>query len=180
MKYDEFLRFLQTRRTIRKYKQKELEDEFIDKIFEAARWAPSWLNQQPWEFILIKDIEKKKDVRRIYDDAREELGLYKQDASFLEVATLVLALADNEKKAPAIVTSLALQNMALAAHSVGLGANIMGTPVSTENSRKEMRKLFDIPKKYEMIALMAFGHADENPEPKPKREAKEFVHIDKF
>ena len=180
MNYEEFLKFIQTRRTVRKYKQKEAPDEFLYKIFEAARWAPSWLNQQPWEFVLIKDIENKNAVRRIYDDAREELGLYQQDTSFLEIATLVLVLADTEKKAPIIGTSLAMQNMVLATHSLGLGANIMGTPVSTENSRKEMRKLFNVPEKYELIALMAFGYTDEQPEPKPKREAKEFVHLDEF
>lgn len=180
MNYKEFIEFIQTRRTIRKYKQRETPQNILEKIFEAARWAPSWLNQQPWEFILIKNIEKKKAVGKIYDDAREELGLYRQDTLFLEAAALVLALADMEKKAPVIGTSLAMQNMILAAHSLGLGANIMGTPVSTENSRNEMRKLFNVPKKYELIALMAFGYADEEPEPKPKRTAKEFVHVNVF
>ena len=180
MKYVEFLKFLQTRRTIRKYKQKEIPENFTGKIFETARWAPSWLNQQPWHFILIKDRKKKKAVRKIYDTAREELNLYKQDTSFVEMATLVLVLADMEMKSPVIGASLALQNMVLAAHSLGLGANIMGTPVSTEKSRKKMRKLFDIPEKYEMLALIAFGYSDENPEPKPKKEAKEFVHVNKF
>jgi len=93
---------------------------------------------------------------------------------------LVFVLADREKKAPVIGTSLAMQNMILAAHSLGLGANIMGTPVSTENSRGQMRKLFNIPNNYELVALMAFGYADEEPEPKPKREAKEFEHLDVF
>lgn len=180
MNYEELLNFVQTRRTIRKYKQKEISDDILHKIFESARWAPSWLNQQPWEFILINDLKKKKEVRKIYDDAREELGLYKQDTSFLEAAALVLALADKEKKAPVIGTALAMQNMILAAHSTGFGANIMGTPVSTENSRMEMRKLFNVPEKYELIALMAFGYPDEQPEPKPKREARDFVHLDKF
>ena len=180
MNYEEFLDFIQTRRTVRKYKQEEISEKILEKIFEAARWAPSWLNQQPWEFILIKDIKKKNAVRKIYDEAREELGLYKQDTSFLEIATLIFVLADTEKKAPVIGASLAMQNMILAAHSLGLGANIMGTPVSTENSRKKMRKLFNVPEKYELIALMAFGYADENPEPKPKRTAKKFVHFNWF
>ncbi len=180
MNYKEFLNFIRTRRTIRKYKQREIPDKLLYGIFEVARWAPSWLNQQPWELILIKDKNKKKAVRKIYDDAREELGLYNQNTSFLEIATLIFVLADTEKKAPVIGTSLAMQNMVLAAHSLGLGANIMGTPVSTEYSRGEMRKLFNVPKKYELIALMAFGYADEEPEPKPKRKAKEFVHLNEF
>ena len=180
MNYGEFLKFIETRRTIRKYKQKEVPTEIVEKIFEAARWAPSWLNEQPWEFILVKNPEKKKNIRKIYDDAREELGLYRQDTSFVEIAMLVLALADTEKKAPVIGASLAMQNMILAAHSLGFGANIMGTPVSTEKSKREMRKLFSIPEKYEVLALIAFGYADEKPEPKPKRENKDFVHVDKF
>jgi len=59
MNYDEFLNFISSRRTIRKYKQKEVSNELMEKIIESAKWAPSWLNQQPWEFILIKDKEKK-------------------------------------------------------------------------------------------------------------------------
>ena len=84
MNYEELLDFMRTRRTIRKYKQKGIPEKILEKILEAARWAPSWLNQQPWEFIIIKDPKRKKTVRKIYDDAREELGLYRQDTSFLD------------------------------------------------------------------------------------------------
>lgn len=180
MNYEEFLNFIKTRRTIRRYKQKKVSGKILVKIFESARWAPSWLNQQPWEFIVIKNIKRKKAVRKIYDDAREERGLYQQDSSFLEPPALVLVLADKDKKAAVIGTALAMQNMILAAHSIGLGANIMGTPVSTEKSRNKMKKLFNVPKKYELVALMAFGYADEQPEPKSKRAAKEFVHVNEF
>ena len=55
MDYDSLLELVKNRRSIRKFKTDPVSDEHIDKILEVARQAPSGLNSQPWEFIVITD-----------------------------------------------------------------------------------------------------------------------------
>ena len=71
MEIDEFLKLVRKRRSIRKFKPDPIPDEYIDKILEAARWAPSGGNGQPWEFIVIKDQEIKKKLAGAYDRYQE-------------------------------------------------------------------------------------------------------------
>lgn len=55
MDYDSFLHLVKHRRTIRRFKPDPVPDEHVEKIIEAARWAPSGYNMQPWDFVIIKD-----------------------------------------------------------------------------------------------------------------------------
>lgn len=61
MDYDSFLALVKHRRTIRRFKSDPVPDECVEKIIEAARWAPSGYNMQPWDFVVVKD-KKLKDT----------------------------------------------------------------------------------------------------------------------
>ena len=63
---NDVLNLLKTRRSIRKYKNKPVEEEKIEKCLEAARWAPSASNRQPWEFIVVKDENTKRKLSTIH------------------------------------------------------------------------------------------------------------------
>ena len=54
MDYESLLELIKKRRSIRGFKPDPIPDKYVDKIIEAARWAPSGANSQPWEFIVIK------------------------------------------------------------------------------------------------------------------------------
>ncbi len=62
MQYADFLDLIKHRRTIRRFRTDPVPDDCIDKIIEAARWAPSGYNMQPWDFIVIKDKEIKDAI----------------------------------------------------------------------------------------------------------------------
>ncbi len=62
MNYDDLLELVKKRRSTRRFKPDPIPDEYIEKIIEVARWAPSGFNQQPWEFIVVKKAELKKKV----------------------------------------------------------------------------------------------------------------------
>lgn len=62
MDYDSFLDLVKHRRTIRRFKSDPVPDEYVDKIIEVARWAPSGFNMQPWEFVVIKDRKMKDSI----------------------------------------------------------------------------------------------------------------------
>ena len=59
MDYESLLELLNTRRSIRRFKPEPIPDEYVDKIIEAARLAPSAFNAQPWEFVVVKKKELK-------------------------------------------------------------------------------------------------------------------------
>jgi nitroreductase len=60
MEYESLLELVKTRRSIRRFKPDPVPDEYIDKIIEVARWAPSGYNTQPWDFVIIKDKKLKR------------------------------------------------------------------------------------------------------------------------
>jgi 5,6-dimethylbenzimidazole synthase len=74
MNIDEFLTLARTRRSMRRFKPDPVPDEYIKKILESARWAPSGANSQPWEFIVVKDAETRRKIAEIY--AKNWLKVY--------------------------------------------------------------------------------------------------------
>lgn len=62
MDYDSFLELVKNRRSIRRFKPDPIPDEYVDKIIEAARWAPSGFNLQPWEFVVVKEQKLKDNI----------------------------------------------------------------------------------------------------------------------
>ena len=62
MDYDSFMELAKARRSIRRFKPDPIPDEYVDKIIEAARWAPSGYNTQPWDFVVVKDKEIKENI----------------------------------------------------------------------------------------------------------------------
>jgi len=68
MNIDEFLEFVKTRRSIRAFEPDPIPDEWIGKILEVARWAPSAINSQPWEFIVVKNKDTRERITEIIDE----------------------------------------------------------------------------------------------------------------
>jgi len=75
MNYEDFLELVQKRRCIRRFKPDPIPDEYVDKIIDAARWAPSAFNSQPWEFVIAKGEWRDKVVQVLteYFTARDKL-----------------------------------------------------------------------------------------------------------
>ena len=69
MDYEDFLGFVKERRSIRSFKSDPVPDDIIDKIIEAARWAPSGGNSQPWEFIVVKEKGLRQEIVDLYQEA---------------------------------------------------------------------------------------------------------------
>ena len=62
MEYGEFLKLVQERRSIRAFTADPVSDDAVERIIEAARWAPSGTNSQPWEFVVVRDQEMKDRI----------------------------------------------------------------------------------------------------------------------
>lgn len=167
------------RRSIRSFTGQKLTKDKVKELVEAGCWAPSGMNQQPWKFIAVMDDDLKRQLRSGYSKARERLRAYRQDTSFVEDGTPVVATYDRSKTAADISTSLACQNMMLKAYGMGLGSVIMTAPLD-EVGEKQVRSLLDVPTTHAILAVMVFGFADERPDPKPRKDLDETLSFDRF
>jgi len=154
----DIFKIIKTRRSIRRYK-KEIPDEvLIRRCIEAACYAPSSKDSQPWSFVLVKDKEKIK-----------ELSKTQPYSKFLENAPLVIvALADENKSNHWLEDcSCAIMLLLLESHSLGLGAcwNAVYLP-GTQEREEYVRKVLNIPKNYRVIANVGLGYPEEKPLPK--------------
>ncbi len=166
---NEVLNTIKNRRTIRKFKPDSIEEKKIQMILEAGRWAPSFSNLQPWRFVVIKD----KRLKHLLDIAAKESVLL---LGINEAPVVILVCVDRRIDPLHAIEAgaAATQNMALAAHSLGLGAGwigIWGTEVETA-----IQKLLNLPETTRVVSLLPTGIPNEFPEGnrKPFEELVEF------
>jgi len=166
MQHDVF-ETIKTRRSIRRYKKEMPDETLIKRCIEAACYAPSAKNAQPWSFVLAKDREKIK-----------ELSKTQVYSKFLENAPFVIvALAEEEKSNHWLEDcACAIVLLLLEAHSLGLGAcwNAVYSPGS-QKREDYVKKVLDIPIKYRVIANIGIGFPDEKPLPKKVKSLKEAI-----
>ena len=159
-----------SRRSIRRYEQKEVPRDVLDKILEAGRQAPSAANRQPWHFIVLRDYEIKKELSK---------GLFNRhikDSAFTVVGCAYTGLWHiGTRKWSVIGTAIALQNMVIAAWAMGVGSCWIG-----DFSEDKIRQLLSIPDEWMVVALVSFGYPSEKPKPKRRKPIEEIVSFNKF
>ena len=155
------------RRSIRKYEAKDIPQDILEKIMEAGRQSPSAANRQPYHFIVVTNSEIKKELP----------GLV---SSFIKNAPVVIVGCANPKalltgKWAVVDTTIALENMVLAASSLGIGSCWIGA----FNEQKVKDKL-QIPESWKVVALLSLGYPAENPGPRKKKECSDLFTFNKF
>jgi nitroreductase len=194
MDTESLLNIIRKRRSVRVYKSGKVTDGQLQTILEAARWAPSGANTQPWEFIVTRDRKKMKRVREIYDNEwkqrkREDpvhyKGLKKDYVGDVSVLVLVIGdvrtkqvylttrqPADREKLFEASIAN-AVEQMMLAAASMNLGTVWVSVREEVEPA---LRKLFKVPQELRLLWIVPIGHARSWPAAKPRRQISAFTH----
>jgi len=166
------LECINTRRSIRKYLDKEVSDDLIKQILEAAMTAPSAGNQQPWQFIVIKD---RKLLNKI-----PEFHEYAQMCKEANLAILVCADTSSLRHEGMWEQdcSAATQNILLAAHALGLGAVWCGV-YPREPKMNGFTQLLNIPDKIIPFSLIPIGYPAQQ-SGKVERYKKEKIHFDRW
>jgi nitroreductase len=161
-----------TRRSIRKYIDKQVTDEQIEAILRAAMASPSAGNMQPWEFIVIKD-------REILDKVPE---LHPYTKMILETPIAIVVCCDTSKKVREGFwiqdCSAASQNILLAAHALGLGAVWCGIYPNEERT-KVFQDLFKMPDYVFPVNIIPIGYPAEEKKPSD-RYNEERIHINEW
>ncbi len=178
------------RRSIRKYQNRKVPDALVLEVLEAAGWAPSAHNAQPWQFIIVSDIAVKRRLAEAMADAwakdvskdgiiveQSQLDFSIQRFSSAPVLIIACLSMEGMRKFPdaerqqserdLAVQGLgaAIQNLLLSAHVNGLGACWFCSPAFCKAT---VRTVLAVPDAVESQAIVLMGYPDEKPTA-PKR-----------
>jgi len=170
------------RRSIRKYKPDPVKDQDLAQLLEAIRWAPSWVNFQPWEVVVVRDPEVKKKLQGTMPKGNPA-------TEAIVAAPVVIAMCGSWNKSGMykgkFTTDLgdwmmfdlgiACQNLCLAAHALGLGTVHVGYL-----NHKEVNEILGLPDDVTALELIPVGYPDKESKPPPRRQISEFVSHDKY
>ena len=201
--YDQFLGLMQARRSIRRFSERAVSGDDLARLFEAARWAPSNHNRQPWRFLVLED---KPQINRLAETVRQNLSQKLKTlpeaaashlAEFTQYATCfanapVLLVVLHKRpvtisasllaglKHPELVSgeplsaAMAVQNLLLAAQALGLGTCVLTGPLLVpEALAAELTLLAG----HEMTCLVALGHPAETPPPPRRKTVEQIVEF---
>jgi len=184
----EVLEAIKTRRSIRRYKTNPVDDKTIELILEAARWAPSWSNTQCWRFIVVRDsnikVELAQTLRGKALDVLNPATDAVRNAPVVIVACAELGKSGHFDGKPAtdkgdywymFDVALAMQNLVLAAHSLGLGTVYVGA-----FDAKKVASMLEVPQGFCVVAMTPLSYPDQEPKIRPRKELSEIVFYDKY
>jgi len=160
------------RRSIRKFLDKPVEEEKLNKVLEAARLSPSAGNRQNWKFIVVRDSELRSKLA-------ESTEIYQ----FISQAPIIIVAcgtdADGVMKCGqyrhSVDVSIATAYMILEAYEQGLGTCWIGA-----FDEKMVKEALSIPENVRVVALTPLGYGAENPAPRPRKSLEEIVCYDKY
>ena len=156
-----------SRRSIRKYEKKEIPEEVLNQIFEAGQNAPSAANKQPIRFIILKEQEIKKNLSGTF-------------SRFLKDSPVVIVGCADVKalltgKWAVVDTTIAIQNMVIAAWALGVGSCWIGS-----FDEKKVKELLKIPERWKVVALLTFGYPSEQPKQRKKKPFEKMFSFNSF
>jgi len=196
---------IKTRRSIRKFNQRVVPENLLREIVDAARWAPSGDNAQPWVFVIIKDTQLKLKIQSFLVDGamryikspkgKRVLKKYGQNMRLKWIKAIKSGTyQEHVSKAPVLIVVLgntksiyyvhdccaATQNLILAAHALGLGSCWIDHGIDDELTESQIRNLLNVPNDYRIVSLISLGFPQEKPEPRPRKEIGEISFVNEY
>ncbi len=152
------------RRSIRRFLDKAVEEEKLEKILDLIKWSPSAHNAQEWEIFVVKDEKRKGEL------ADAAFG-----QSFLADAPVVLVVCGNKARLRGehylpIDMGIVTYNICLVAYSLGLGTCIVGA-----FDPDRVRKVLGVGDKLIPYSIIPIGYPSTNPKPPERR--SDYVHF---
>jgi nitroreductase len=178
---------MKERRSCRNFLPEQVDEATIERLLEAATWAPSPLNSQPWEFIVITNPEVKGKIFSEGERCRKWalgksgwkwLGSYSID--FLQSVPVIIAVIGDPKKTGLdmfmeegsmgyqAACAAAIQNMHLSAHALGLSSLWF-----TLFDKKALREILGVVPEKTPLALICLGKPESLPASTPRKNIKE-------
>lgn len=160
------------RRSVRTYRDADVEPWKIEKILEAGRLSPSASNRQEWRFIVVRD-----------ESMRRQLAVACKGQAFVGTAPVVIVACAAEctavmpcgQPAYTVDVSIAFAYMILEAFELGLGSCWIGA-----FDEEAVKTLLDVPKEARVVAVSPFGYPDHPIPPRPRKRFDEVVFNGKW
>jgi len=165
------LETIRKRYSCRAYREKSIEKEKLDIIFEAARFAPSAKNLQDWRFVIVTDKETKQKIAKA---ACSQMFLEKAGA-------IIVACSNNSdlmrcgQPIAAVDVAIALEHIALQAVELGLGTCWIGSFFPDQ-----VRAVLDIPDEVAVVELMPIGYPADEPRKTSRDPVEKIVCYEKW
>ena len=170
------LEAIKERRSIRAFTDEKVSEKDVERLIDAARWAPSAGNTQPLELVVVKDKEMK---RKLSEAALNQTFIQKAPVVIVVCADLNRSSRGYGSRGERLYslqdTAAATENILLAAQELGLATCWVGA-----FRDKEVAKAVKAPKNMKPVAIVPVGHPAERPLAPPKRSVNEIVHYETF
>ncbi len=163
----ETLQAIKLRRSVRKFTPNPIPKETILKLLDAARFAPTARNVQPWEFIVVTDAK-----------IRVRMSSFIENGPFIKDAPACILIISKDTKYYLEDGCAATVNILLAAADLGLGACWVAG--DKKDYCQEVLGLFNVPSGYKLVSIVALGFTAEKPGNVAKKEVNEIVHWEEF
>jgi nitroreductase len=177
------LEAIKNRRSVRQYKDTPVSDEVLNKVLEAARWAPSWANSQCTRYVVIKDPATKAKLV-------ETINKGNPSTEALKSAPIVIVACAELKKAGfykgeqstdrgdwfMFDVGIAMENLALAAQALGLGTVHVGFIPDS----KKLDALLGLPEGVVSVEMTPLGYPAAEPKAPPRKELSDLVFYEKY
>ncbi len=148
---NEVLDVLKKRRTVRRFTDEEVTDQELETILEMGMYAPTYLNRQPWHFVVVRDKELQEQLG-------ETLGI----RPYVQQASAVIAVYGDRQISDTwhLDGCAAIENMLIAATALGLGSAWAGSPGNLGWGKAEelMREALKVPHGFSALSLVCLGH----------------------
>ena len=144
------------RRSIRQYKAEPIPEAHLRQILEAGRHAPSASNRQPWHFVVVREPEQK---RRVAAACGQQMWMADADC-----IVLALGLPATSRNWYRVDVAIALQNIVLAAYSLGYGTCWIG-----DYRQPELKSICGIPEDLDIVACTPLGIPALRPAPRERK-----------
>ncbi len=178
----ELLELIKSRQSDRKYSERPLEKEKIERLLEAGRMAPSACNAQPWKFIVIDEPSIRDRVARA--SSSKLIGMN----TFVSQAPVIIAIvrekpnltskigaALKDKDYSHIDIGIAAGNICLQAEAEGIGSCILGW-----FDEPELKKILNIPRSKRVELLISLGYSLSEKREKRRKPSEEIVSYNKY
>ena len=167
---------IKSRRSVRAFTREEVTKEEVEKLIDAARWAPSAGNIQPWEFIVVR----KPEIKR-----RLSVAALRQ--TFIEEAPVVIVVCANQIRSgrgygARGVNLYCLQDTAAATQNIHLAATALGLATCWVGAFKEeeAKKTLNLPEGVRPVAIIPVGHPARKSMARSRRPLSEIIHYETY
>jgi nitroreductase len=158
------------RRSIRQFTDEPIGKDALERLLDAARWAPTASNQQKWRFVVVTSPSMKELIKKFAP------GIFAMPAAFI----VICVEKEPDAKPWAEVTyladcAIAAQNIMLAAYEMGIGS----CP-ALSYAKVAISEILNIPEGIEPLLVITLGYPAEAPEPPPRLELNQITFMDEY